>query len=209
MRSVVIGLIVSAVLVVSVGLVFALARRLDLTLGEIYLRLFAAALAINVVCVLCWNPALIARRIGFGAGWKDWDIAWMVVNAPVMLAVFGVAIEVRDSVSGEPGAAWLLGLAIFIPGWALITWAMVANPFFEKIVRIQTDQGHHVVDTGPYTLVRHPGYVGFSAWMLSTPLLFGSSWAFVPAVLAVVGFVYQVRRPLRWWIVDIDRIPAR
>ena len=38
---------------------------------------------------------------------------------------------------------------------------------------------------------RDPGYVGFVCWMLSTPLLLASTWAFVPTVLAVVGFVIR------------------
>lgn len=36
---------------------------------------------------------------------------------------------------------------------------MVVNPFFEKTVRIQTDRGHRVIDTGPYAYMRHPGYM--------------------------------------------------
>jgi protein-S-isoprenylcysteine O-methyltransferase Ste14 len=82
-------------------------------------------------------------------------------------------------------------LAIFVPGWALAIWSMVVNPFFEKTVRIQTDHGHRVIDTGPYAYVRHPGYVGFVGWILSTPLLLASAWAFVPALLAVVGLVIR------------------
>jgi protein-S-isoprenylcysteine O-methyltransferase Ste14 len=73
----------------------------------------------------------------------------------------------------------------------MLTWSMVVNPFFEKTVRIQTDRGHHVIDTGPYAYVRHPGYVGFTGWMISAPLLLDSSWAFVPALLAVVGIAIR------------------
>ncbi len=86
---------------------------------------------------------------------------------------------------------WLLGVALFVPGWALVIWSMAVNPFFEKTVRIQTKRGHRVVDAGPYAYVRHPGYVGFAAWMLSTPLMLGSAWAFVPALLAVIGFAIR------------------
>jgi protein-S-isoprenylcysteine O-methyltransferase Ste14 len=33
--------------------------------------------------------------------------------------------------------------------------------------------------------------VGFVGWILSTPLLLASAWAFVPALLAVVGLVIR------------------
>lgn len=117
---------------------------------------------------------------------------WLVLFTPVVIAIYVVAVlEARDEAWSAPGAAWLLGLAIFVPGWALVIWSMVVNPFFEKTVRIQTDHGHRVIDTGPYAYVRHPGYVGFVGWMLSTPLLLPSAWAFVPALLAVIAVVIR------------------
>ena len=64
-----------------------------------------------------------------------------------------------------------------------LTWAQSVNKFFEPSVRIQADRGQKVIDTGPYAIVRHPGYVlGFlifigMAWAL------GSLWALIPAIL--------------------------
>jgi len=186
-----IGLAVVAVVVLSV-LVFVLARRLEWTLGWIYVGIVIVAGGINTACLLRWNPVLIKRRMWLGKGTKTWDIVWLVLFALVAIAVYVVAvIEARDGGWGEPAVGWLLGLAIFVPGWTLAIWSMVVNPFFEKTVRIQTDHGHFVIDTGPYAYVRHPGYVGFSGLLLSTPLLLGSAWAFVPAVLAVVALVIR------------------
>ncbi|MBW2280911.1 MAG: isoprenylcysteine carboxylmethyltransferase family protein [Deltaproteobacteria bacterium] len=174
------------------GLVFVLALRLDWTLGWIYVGILAATWATTLACLLRWNPELIRWRMYPGKGTKNWDKVWLGLFAPVAIAVYVVALlEARDAVSNAPGAAWLLGLAIFVPSWALVIWSMVVNPFFEKTVRIQKDRGHHVIDTGPYAYVRHPGYVGFAGWMLSTPLLLASSWAFVPALLAVVALVIR------------------
>ncbi len=68
---------------------------------------------------------------------------------------------------------------------------MGVNPFFEKTVRIQTERGHHVIDSGPYRYVRHPGYVGLFGWSLSAPLLLGSWWAFIPATLSVFALVIR------------------
>ena len=44
-------------------------------------------------------------------------------------------------------------------GGALSNWAVASNRFFSAIIRIQRDRGHHVVDAGPYRLVRHPAYL--------------------------------------------------
>ena len=155
MPTALVGLAVAAMVVLFAGLVFVLARRLGWSLGWIYVGIFVATAAINLACLLRWNPVLIRRRMRLGKGTKTRDMVWAVLNGPVMIAVFVVAgLEARDGVSSAPGAAWLLGLAIFVPGWATVTWSMVVNPFFEKTVRIQTDRGHRVVDTGPYAYVQ-------------------------------------------------------
>jgi protein-S-isoprenylcysteine O-methyltransferase Ste14 len=167
---VIVGLTVATMVVVT-GLVFVLARRLGWTLGWIYVGIVVATLTINLACLLRWNPELIRRRMRLGKFTKTWDKVWAVLFGLAMIAIYVAAVlETRDRVSSAPGAAWLLGLAIFVPGWGLAIWSMVVNPFFEKTVRIQTDHGHRVIDTGPYAYMRHPGYVGFSGWMLSTPL---------------------------------------
>lgn len=163
------------------------ARRLGWALGWIYAGIFAAAWMINLVCLALWNPKLIKRRMRLGKGTKTWDKVWTFLFALAVIAIFVVVnIEEREGASSTPGAAWLLGFAIFVAGWTLVIWSMVVNPFFEKTVRIQTENEHRVIDTGPYAYVRHPGYVGFVGWIISTPLLLASAWAFLPALITVL-----------------------
>ncbi|NLE75533.1 MAG: isoprenylcysteine carboxylmethyltransferase family protein, partial [Chloroflexi bacterium] len=81
----------------------------------------------------------------------------------------------------------LAALAAIVAGYALGAYALVANPFFSGMVRIQADRGHRVVTGGPYRWVRHPGYLGALVTFLATPVFLDSPWAFVPtAFLAVV-----------------------
>ncbi len=187
-----VGLAVAAVVVLLAGLLFVLARHLDWTLGWIYVGIIVVTYAINLACVRRWNPGLLRQRVGFRRGSKTWDVVLLALFTAAVSAIYVVAVlEGRDEAWRAPGAAWLAGLAIFVPGWALIIWSMVVNPFFEKTVRIQTDRGHRVIDSGPYAYVRHPGYVGFLGWILSTPLLLPSASAFVPALLAVILLVIR------------------
>jgi protein-S-isoprenylcysteine O-methyltransferase Ste14 len=192
MPTALVGLAVVSMALVFAVLLFVPAGRLNWELGWIYVGIVVVYVTVNWACLLRWNPELIERRMRFGEGTKTWDKVWAVLYAPVLVAVYVVAgLEARDGVSSLPEAAWLLGLAIFVPGAAMLTWSMVVNLFFEKTVRIQMDRGHRVIDTGPYAYVRHPGYVGLAGWILSAPFLLASSWAFLPAVLAVVGLVIR------------------
>ena len=188
---VLVGLTIAAMVIVFAGFVLLHAHRLHWKLGGIYVGIVIAAWMINLVFLRLLNPELIGRRVC--AKWtKTWDKVWAALFVLAIISIFVVAnIDKPDGVSSAPGAAWLLGYAIFVLGWALFTWSMVVNPFFEKAVRIQTNHGHRVIDKGPYAYVRHPGYMGFVGWLFSTPLLLASACAFVPTLIAVVLLVIR------------------
>jgi protein-S-isoprenylcysteine O-methyltransferase Ste14 len=186
------GLAAAAMILVFAVLLFLPAGRMDWPLGWAYVGIVAVNVLVTWACLNRWNPVLIERRMRFAPGTKSWDKVWLVLFAPVLIAVYLVAgLEARGSDPAPAGAGWLPGLAIFILGSIILTWSMVANPFFEKTVRIQTEHDHHVIDTGPYGYVRHPGYVGFVGWIASAPLLLASTLAFIPALTAVVGIAIR------------------
>ena len=70
-------------------------------------------------------------------------------------------------------------------------WAQAVNRHFEPSVRIQTDRDHHVVTTGPYAFVRHPGYVSGTVLVAGMALALGSLWALLPAAFVAVVLVIR------------------
>ncbi len=80
----------------------------------------------------------------------------------------------------------LLGFISIAWGYAFSVWALVENRFFSSVVRIQTDRGHLVCDTGPYRIVRHPGYAGNILPLAGIVLALGSIWTLIPAMVALI-----------------------
>jgi protein-S-isoprenylcysteine O-methyltransferase Ste14 len=198
--------------------IFWPAGRLDWVAGWLYLGLVSASFLVNVGYLRRVSPGLIEQRMRIGPGTKRWDIIWGVFFGPLMLGIYVVAgfDAVRYEWSTMSSWMWPLGLTFFVPGMALFTWSMGVNPFFEKTVRIQTERGHRVIDSGPYGFVRHPGYLGVFGWCLSAPLLLGSWWAFVPAMLSVIALVIRtaledrtLRRELTGYAAYTKRVPYR
>ena len=93
-----------------------------------------------------------------------------------------------------PAPLRVVGIIGFGLSFALIVRAMTANPFFSAVVRVQDDRGHHVVDRGPYRVVRHPGYAGmipavpFSGLALGSWLAFGVALVYSALILRRVIF---------------------
>ena len=115
---------------------------------------------------------------------KSWD----KVLAPLLAfgSVLILAVSGLDKLFGwtQPFslAVKIAALIVIILGFVFGSWALIENRFFSGVVRIQKDRGHFVVSTGPYRIVRHPGYSGALWTYLAMPLLLDSVWAFIPAV---------------------------
>lgn len=161
--------------------------------GWLYMGLLFTFTIINVVYIMKVNPDLIAHRLKIGKGTKKWDKVWFVFFTPVFLAIYVTAgfDAVRFEWSTMTLWLYLPGISLFTVGALLLGWSMGVNPFFEKTVRIQVERGHRVIDAGPYRYIRHPGYVGFTGWILSTPLLLGSWWAFIPSIIAIAALIIR------------------
>ena len=160
------------------------------------LRAFVALMVIyglvSIVYLVLVNFEVLENRTTLKKGAETWDWIWAAVFTQIFVAIFVVAwLDVGSGQPSLPLSTWPIGLGSFVLGGAIITRAMGENPFFEKTVRIQTERDHHVVDTGPYRFVRHPGYVGLIPWILSVPLLLTSAWALLPAVLSIIGLVVR------------------
>ena len=76
-------------------------------------------------------------------------------------------------------------VAVVLSG-SLQTWAMVVNPFFSPIVRLQAERGHHVIADGPYRFTRHPGYLAMLISVPASSLAIGSWIALIPATCFVL-----------------------
>jgi len=141
------------------------------------------------------NPELLVQRLKRKReGSKRWDeILLRVSNLMVLIAVPAIAgLDIgRFQWSDLEVQFAVLGFAFFIISTIFINWAMVVNPHFEPTVRIQKDRGHKVISSGPYKIVRHPGYLGGILYTLSIPLIVGSVFAFVPAGIYAILFIIR------------------
>ena len=138
-------------------------------------------------------PDLAAERGGVGEDAPRSDLALAALMARVLPLALLVAAGLEHRFGGSaPADGWAFAAAGMVAGGAaLINWAMVANRFFAPVVRIQHDRGHEVVDSGPYAFVRHPGYAGMILYIGAIPFLLQSSWALLPAALAVAVAVVR------------------
>jgi protein-S-isoprenylcysteine O-methyltransferase Ste14 len=175
------------------AILFLAAGRINWTWAWVYLGICLVSVLINGSIMLRTSPETIAER-GRPQETRDWDKVigglWAVAIYFSLPLVAG--LEVRFGWARDLSVAWhVAGAVALAVGLGFSSWAMIANAYFSTAVRIQSDRGHTVCSTGPYRLVRHPGYVGFVLQSLSVPFLLGSLWALIPGTVATVLMIIR------------------
>jgi protein-S-isoprenylcysteine O-methyltransferase Ste14 len=137
------------------------------------------------------HPGLLAERQStenFNSA-KAWDkvLAPLMAISLVFPMVIVAGLDHRYGWSPE-FPLWLsvIGFILITLGYAFAAWALAENRFFFSVVCIQMDRGHVVCDSGPYRIVRHPGYAGNIPPLLGIVLALGSVWTLIPAAVALI-----------------------
>ena len=137
------------------------------------------------------HPGLLVERGKFG---KAHDVkSWDKVLSPLMALSMSYPLVIVAGLDHHYGwsvefPTWLnlLGFLLIVVGYTFAGWALIENRFFSSVVRIQTDRGHVVCDSGPYRIVRHPGYAGNILALPGIVLALDSIWTIIPVIIAVI-----------------------
>lgn len=137
------------------------------------------------------HPGLMAERQNIETiqNAKSWDkvLAPLMAVSLVFPMVIVAGLDHRYHWTSEiPPGSIVTGFVLIAFGYAFASWALAENRFFSSVVRIQTERGHVVCDTGPYRFVRHPGYAGNIPPLFGIVLALNSVWALIPAAVALI-----------------------
>jgi len=148
--------------------------------------------------------------------WITWFVSWWIAafvrNRTVARATEGSiayrvvsvigAILIFAPFSRRVVPAWLAWRLSAPVAWALVIvsaigflftwWARVhlGRLWSSGVVR---REGHHVVDSGPYRLVRHPIYTGISLAAFASAVIEGSGISLAGAAVLTLGFYSKAR----------------
>ena len=186
------GLLLAAVAIVFLGLVLWLSGDWRWVEGWIFGIWWVSLIA----AVLFWlhyrDPALLAERFrmpGTGGESRS-DVAILIAMKLCFLALIVVpALDKRFGWTPRlPLWSEVCGGILLLGGSFPFFRAFTDNTFASQLVRIQTERGQHVIDTGIYGFVRHPMYLGASLAFVGAALLLGSISGLLLA-LALVGLL--------------------
>jgi protein-S-isoprenylcysteine O-methyltransferase Ste14 len=176
------------------AILFISAGTLHWIRAWIYVGLVSIYWVISTAVLVKVNPEMLnARGKVVREGTKSFERVWVVIYPTLTfsnLVVMGFD-AVRFQWSSMPLGLAILGIITLIPACVIGTWAMAVNKFFEWTARIQDDRQQYVCTSGPYKIMRHPGYTGAIVSILAYPFILGSWWGFVLTGISTIIIVIR------------------
>ena len=157
-----------------------------------------------------WPTALLALI------WLTWLLSWLIgalfsgrtenrvrpkdsrayripiIMGAVLLTPWTASI-LGENPLWQVGAAGTYVLAALTAAGCLFTWWARVHLGRFWSGTITRKEGHRVVDTGPYELVRHPIYTGLIGAMIATGVALGTASALFGTALIAFGFWKKAR----------------
>lgn len=175
------------------GLVFLGAGRLDLWTGWLYVGLALVGTTISHLLMPRGSDLTVDRvaRAAQGEAWDKRLVGLSFACSFLMFVLAGMDVGRFGWTGPVPWFVPAVGAALMFAGQVVFALAKRENRWFSSTVRLQPERGHAVCDTGPYRLVRHPGYLGLLVSQFAFPLVLGSGVAMLPAFLLCGATFYR------------------
>jgi protein-S-isoprenylcysteine O-methyltransferase Ste14 len=160
---------------------------------------FAAFYLLPVVGLMLWlvavDPETLQRRLEGREREPAQRLVILFFVPLFLLAISAPGFDFRfgwtRSVFG-PVPAWVSLAADFLTlaGILFIAWTISVNRFAARTIRVE--EGQQVISTGPYGVVRHPMYAGFSLFQLAMPVALASLVTLPLFLLLIAIFVVRL-----------------
>jgi protein-S-isoprenylcysteine O-methyltransferase Ste14 len=177
-------------------LLFVPAGTLDWPQAWIFLAEFVLGGSALTLWLARHDPALLRERMRSPIQKEQtpWDKLFMGF---IMLLWYGwlalMALDARRwQLSHMPLALAVVGVILIAVGFLIVWLTFRENSYAAPVIKIQEQRGQHVIDTGPYGVVRHPMYVGGVLYMLGMPLLLGSWLGLIVLPLILAALILRI-----------------
>ena len=143
-----------------------------LLMGILFLPMFVAG-----IFMMFKNPELLKRRLNAKEEQKEQKTVVILSGIMFLLGFVAAGLTVRFNWYILPKSISLICTVVFFIGYLLYAEVIRENTYLSRTVEVKENQ--KVIDTGLYSVVRHPMYSATLLLFLSMPLVLGSVYSFL------------------------------
>ena len=178
---------------IGAALFFAAAGSFDLRSG-IFFSVYILVAVVSAAIIYRKNPNTLKERGKVNTNSPKWDkilllVFWLSAFFIIFFAA-GKTVPLGMKIEFD----FIAGIAIYLISAVITVKAMLENTFLESTARLQADRNQTVIQTGPYSVVRHPTYSAVLLWCIAVFCIFPS--AEVMLLASSVAVVIIIRTEL-------------
>ena len=154
-----------------------------LLMGVLFLPMLCGGLVL-----LFRNPALLAKRLNAKEKQTDQNV---VVKLSGLMFVAGFIVSGLGYRLNWYRLPFWVSAVVLLLAYLMYASVLRENVFLSRTIEVQDNQ--HVIDTGLYSIVRHPMYTSTILLFLAMPLVLGSLYAFLIFLFYPLLIVLRIR----------------
>ena len=183
-------------------LIFLPAGSLCYWQGWLFMATLFVPILVAGVVMIVKSPALLESRLKAKEGQREQDVV-VKLSGLLFIAAFVVAgFNWRYAWLVLPDwIAWSAAV-VFILCYLLYAEVMRENAYLSRTIEIQ--DGQRVVDTGLYSVVRHPMYTATTLLFLAMPLVLASPISLLIMLLYIPLIVVRIIHEERYLKVNLE-----
>ena len=189
-------------LLITGAMLFVPAGTLAYRGAWLFIALLFIPILVMGISLFIKNPELLRKRLEMKEREKE-QKGVVALSGLLLVASFIVAgLDHRFGWSQVSNVVIIVAAVVLLVGYALYAEVLRENAYLSRVVEVQ--EGQLVIDTGLYSIVRHPMYFSVTLLYLSIPLVLGSWWALLvmaPCILLLAARIKNEEQVLRQGLV--------
>ena len=172
-------------------LLFIPAGTLNYWNAWIFICILFVPMFIVGIILMIKSPDLLRKRLNSKEKESEQGILLMVCGVMFICGFVVSGLNYRFEWIILPKMIVFIATSIFLFGYLLYAEVLRENMYLSRIIEIQENQ--KVIDTGLYSIIRHPMYLSTILLFLSIPLVLGSLFSFLIFLIYPVIIARRIR----------------
>ncbi len=156
----------------------------------IYIGIISAAMVLIFSYLIINDPELLVKRIKNRERVEKQKFIQRAGILPFSAANIIPGLDYRYGWSDVHESVIIAGIIFVLLGYIMFFFVLRENSYASRVIEIQDDQ--KVINSGMYSLIRHPMYLAVLFIFMFSPLVLGSYYALIPVLLYPYIFVVRI-----------------
>lgn len=172
-------------------LIFLPAGSLLFFNGWLLIGILFVPMLIAGIVMMFKNPELLKKRLNAKEKQKEQSLVVKLSGLMFFLGFIIAGLNFRFNWYALPRIIIIISAIIFLIAYILYAEVLRENTYLSRTIEVWENQ--KVIDTGLYSVVRHPMYSATLLLFLSMPLVLGSVYSFIVFLLYPIIIVIRIK----------------